>query len=348
MTINADVLNAGLTELKGPLEHTFKKRNKFYEYQYKGGKVRKGTGQSFSRDFAGKAPATGTGIFAGSELLNLSRRDVVRQLQLGMHRIVVLVSVPIKMIQQMTGPMAPIDLQKDYVALTKTGIERDMNKFLLTGQSAGKVFATAELAGFTTLNGQFTSGRGLGAANGMLEFAAPASQNLAVHGFSHDNSQGYFNQYQTITSFQSHGRRRMRRLLRDCGDWTDGSKMPTMIVLDADTFDNFEDDLEGHVRVKNVTDERFQKDLFVIPWKGAEVCYDSDLDRTLFTGDAADGIGYYLQPDAFESAVWQDFKVSEWRELDDQDVVFLKMDFSANSMLRRPAACGVLTGGARA
>ena len=258
------------------------------------------------------------------------------------------INIPKRELAQNSGKLAIIRLIEEYPQTAMEAAKADLNKYLLTGASRGLAFNTSELQGFLTLNGQFASGIGTGVLNGMLDFVTPASQSDVVQGVKKSNSYFHFNQFNDISSFVADGMTQLRKTYRQCAHYAGGiGKGPDMIFMDDDTYTNFEDQRSENVRVTLVDDKIDKSNTMALNLGLASVTSSIDLDRSSFTGVAADGVTYMLNTDYIEFPMLEAPNVSEFKErVGDQDVVTAIFAMQGNIICTKLPAQGCVSGGA--
>ena len=247
-----------------------------------------------------------------------------------------------------SGKLAVIRLIEEYPKTTMDGAQADINAYLLTGASRGLVFQTAELRGLLTLNGEVTTGIGTGVANGLLDFALPAAQNQIVQSVTKSSTYFHFNQYNDITAWATNGLTNLRKTYRQCAHYAGGmGKGPDLVVMDDDTYGNFEESRLNLVRVKVVEDNTEKTNMLGLDLGVAKVYPSIDLDRSLFSAPANDGVTYILNTDYIEFPLAEAPKISDFKErVGDQDVVTALFSMQGNLICTKTPAQGAVSGGA--
>lgn len=353
MSISTELLNTTFADLRGPLVNSFVRSNELFDALDKKARMPMEGGTYIERSFSGGAPARGVGVYVGDELLNMTRRQQIRKYQVEPHRLVVAINIPKRELNQNSGKLAVIRLIEQYPQSTMEAAKADINKFLLTGTSRGLVFQTAELSGLLTLNGQFSSGIGTGVTNGLLDFESPSTQTTSaqsVQGVTKSSTYFHFNQYNDISSWTGNGITQLRKTYRQCAHYAGGpGKGPDLVIMDDDTFTNFEDSRRDNVRVSIVDDKIDKSNTLGLSIGLAEVHSSIDLDRTdsPFTGVADDGITYMLNTDYIEFPMLEAPNITEFKErVGDQDVVTALFSMQGNMICTKTVAQGVVSGGA--
>lgn len=350
MAITTEVLNTTFADLRGPLVNSFVRSNELFDALMSKARMPMEGGSYIERTFTGAAPARGVGIFVGDELLNMTRRQEIRKFQVEPHRLVVAINIPKKELMFNSGKLAVIRLIEEYPKTTMDGAQADINAYLLTGASRGLVFQTAELRGLLTLNGQVTTGIGAGVSDGLLDFALPAAQNETVQSVQKSSTYFHFNQYNDITAWATNGLTNLRKTYRQCAHYAGGmGKGPDLVVMDDDTYGNFEESRLNLVRVKVVEDKTDKTNMLGLDLGVAKVYPSIDLDRTLFTGGTApaDGVTYILNTDFIEFPLAEAPKITDFKErVGDQDVVTALFSMQGNLICTKTPAQGAVSGGA--
>ena len=346
MTISTELLNTTFADLRGPLVNSFVRSNELFEALNSKARMPMEGGTKIERSFSGGAPARGVGVYVGDELLNMTRRQQIRKFEVEPHRLVMAINIPKRELAQNSGKLAIIRLIEEYPQTAMEAAKADLNKYLLTGASRGLAFNTSELQGFLTLNGQFTSGIGTGVTNGLLGFST--SRSVAVQNVTTSTSYFHFNQYNDISSFTADGMSQLRKTYRQCAHYAGGiGKGPDMIFMDDDTYTNFEDARSENVRVTLVDDKIDKSNTLGLSLGLASVTSSIDLDRSNFTGVAADGVTYMLNTDYIEFPMLEAPHVSEFKErVGDQDVVTAIFAMQGNMICTKLPAQGCVSGGA--
>lgn len=347
MPITAEILNTTFSDLRGPMERSFVVQNTLWDALYQKSRTPQNSGSLIERTFAGGAPARGVGIYAGDELLNMTRRQQTRRFIVEPHRTVVAVNIPKKELNYNTGKLAVMRLIEEYPETVMLGVARDINSYMLTGVSAGIVFQTAELRGYLSLNGQVTTGRGTGVSDGLLDFTDPALQADTVQSVAKSQALFNFNQYNDIGAWNAEGLFQLYRTYRQCAHYAQKGRGPDVMIMDDETFANFEQSRRANVRVEVVEDKTEKTNLLSLDFGIGMVYHDLDLDRTLFTGDAADGVTYMLNTDFIEMPMSEEPNIGEFKErLGDQDVITAHMACQHNLIFRKFTPHGCVSGGA--
>jgi len=348
MAISTEILNTTFADLRGPLINSFIRSNELLDALMTKARMPSEGGSLIERSFAGGAPARGVGVFVGDELLNMTRRQQTKRFQVEPHRIVAAINIPKKELLFNSGKLAVIRLIEEYPQTTLEGAKADLNSFFLTGASRGLVFQTADLAGFLSLNGQFAAGSGTGVTNGLLDFQLTTAQADVVQNVAKSSSYSHFNQFGTVTSWATDGLPTLRKTYRQCAHYAGGmGKGPDLVVMDDDTYTNFEDSRLSLVRVALVEDKTEKTNMLGLELGVAKVYSSIDLNRAAFTGAAANGVTYILNTDYIEMPLMEAPSITPFSErVGDQDVVTAIFSMQGNIICTKTPAQGCVSGGA--
>ncbi len=354
MAISTEVLNTTFRQLKGPLIDTFMRRTVLLDTLFKAGRVRQSMdgGSYIERALMTGSPATGRGIYNGTELLNATRTKRTEQLQVEPHRLAAAIAIPNRELAQNNGPLAVMKLIEKYPEAFMNSFNRVLEAYVLSGAApAGNhAFSSSSMYGICPLNGAFTSGTLTGTTNGMLDFESKATQNTngeAVFTLAKNADKFWYNQYESVSSWTSDGEDKLSKVIRRCGHFAmEGS--PDLGFLDPDTMVNLERSKRDHMRVSLVDDKTEKSDLHTIVHNGVTFHESLDLDRTLsvFSGQAlADGGGYILNPAYFEFSTIEDAELSDFEDrIATQDVVVAKFKYHAGFICTNLVAQGCISG----
>ncbi|MDI7267444.1 MAG: hypothetical protein QME96_05575 [Myxococcota bacterium] len=352
MPISDDVARTTYQDLRGPLENAFTRSTELWRHLERRAAIDMNSGTYIERTMTGAAPARGVGLFVGTEPLNMTRYQNINVYRVEPHRIAVAINIPGKDLDINDGEKGAVKLMEEYPVSVMDGVICDINSYLLTGASRGLVFATAELAGFLTLNGQFSSGIGTGVTNGVLDFSTPATQTDTVQNVAKTSTGYHFNQYGLVGGWATNGMSTMKRVYRQCAHYSGkpDSGGPDLIIMDDDTFANFEEAKAANVRVSFAEDKQEKTKAGIeLSLYGAKVVSSLDLDRTLsvFSGDAANGVAYLLDTRWWELCFLLKPTLSDFSErVGTQDALTSLFRAHFNTICKRPVAQGAVAGGA--
>ena len=349
MSTSTELLNTTFADLRGPLANTFVRSNELFEALDKKMRMPQEGGTYIERSFTGGAPARGVGVYVGDELMNMTRRQQIKKFQMEPHRIVVAVNIPKKELKPNSGKLAIMRLIEEYPKTVMDGVRADLNKYLLTGASRGIVFQTSELRGFMTLNGQQSTGIGVGVTHGLLDFAIPTAQTETVQNVQKNSSYYHFNQFGDMAG-AAFDISKLRSTYRNCAHYAGGmGKAPDLVYMDGDTYTQFEENQANNFRVNVTTlqDGVDQKTNTLELSLGLAKVYSSiDLDLVDFTGVAAFGVTYILNSDFLEMPLLEAPNISGFKErVGDQDVVTAVFAMQGNVIATRTPPHGCVAGG---
>ena len=309
---DVDILNAELEDFRGPLEKQLSQEAYVFERMRKMAKVTTDHhGTYATRPISTGSPSKGTGIFSGDETLDLTRYTNKDKYELELGRIVVPCTIPIKVANLNKGRNGALKLIDEYVLEIGEYVPMDFNKFILGGTTDSLVLDAADLEGFLTMSVEHTTGRGRGLDTGVISFVAPGSQSGVVQNVSRSQA--------------------------------------NLVVMDSDTFGNYDDDKEGSVRLQLINDQEDggNKLLTENVLGQATVIDEPMLDVSVFSGNASDGLAYILTMRHWEMFIVEDWSFSDFTDkVANADGLVAKAAFQGGWMCRRLPAQGAYTGGA--
>lgn len=333
MPVSNELINSTVSDIGSKVPDTFAYSNRFLKRLKEKSLINTySTGGTYvERAFMGGSPTTGVGLFSGDEVAPLTRVQQARKYSVEYHAVFAAISIPGKEIRQNNGKTGAWKLINQYPISTLNGWLRDWNSYWLTGVSTGFVLPTAQMAGFTTLNGQFSAGVGQGVTNGLLDFRTPAQQLTDAENVQNvvkSTVYWHFNRYFPITAFATDGETTLRRAYRNAAHSAmkpEGG--PDLVVMDDQTFGNYElvakKDL---IQIRLVSDKTETTNTLTNTFMLAQVYSDLDLDLANFTGVAAAGVTYMLNTDFFEMCQIEELKIGKFEDrLADQDALVAKM-----------------------
>jgi hypothetical protein len=140
----------------------------------------------------------------------------------------------------------------------------------------------------------------------------------------------------------------LRKTYRQCAHYAGGmGKGPDLVVMDDDTYTNFEDSRLSLVRVALVEDKTEKTNMLGLELGVAKVYSSIDLNRSLFTGVANDGVTYILNTDYIEMPLMEAPSITPFSErVGDQDVVTAIFSMQGNIICTKTPAQGCVSGGA--
>lgn len=304
MAISPDVLATALQEQRPGYIETFLSWHPLIEKIVLAGGIGRTTSGGPWTEFVVLTGGPGgvTTINFGSELITRGRSQNAKRGSEYAARMIYSFAVPAKDLAQANGKMDLAKILEKYPEQALADFHQRLCDQLAHG-------AGLQVGGFLTFNGQRTYETEGTARTGVFEFAAPASQSNTVHGLTQTTTPGWYNQYKDISSFATHGRRRLReakQLAERQGKEVMGRI--DLVFCDEGTYNNYIDDLDEKVRIISgntgkVGDMSPQKIREGIAFLGSEstVMYLEDsIDVTEFTGVAADGVAYGINSKTWE------------------------------------------------
>lgn len=347
MAISTELLNSTFADFRGPIIHSFLQSIPLFRILEKKAKMRTNDGGTYIERSIGTGGAgRATGLFGGDEPLDLTRQKRVKKYQVEPHLLVVTASIPKKELSRNTGKNAVLRLIDDYPKSTMAAVAQDLNKYFLTGNSAGLVASSADLYGFQTFNGQFTSGIGTGVTNGLLDFAAVGSQTDSVQGVAKAEADFHYNQYGDITAFGTDGMKVLKKVYRNCAHFAEKPQGgPDCIIMDDDTFGNYELEKADLVRIQ-LSDNKSEGKMISNVLGYGEVYSDPTLALSLFSSPADDGVTYMLNTDFIEWILFESFEMGEFVDGNaEHHMVVAKAPLHGNLFVKKFPAQGCVSGG---
>lgn len=352
MAAGVDLLNTTLADLKGPLEHTLVQKTPLWDLLSKKGKVSTDRSHLLERPLMGGSPAQGTGVFEGGETLTIARAEKTKKITVATHRVVVPIAIPKKAMKENEGKTGVIKLIEMYPEAVMKLLPVDLDRFFFTGVSHEHVLPSSECQGWNTFNGQKTFSTGItGVTQGLIEFAAEASQNDTTQNLAKSTSSGYVNQFGEVTSYADNGNKTYARVMRDCARWSpDMDAGPDVVFMDFDSFALVEADNKDHVQL-TVIDGKInpnRKSLMELPKWGTRVLAAKNIVLTDMTGAAASGLAYLFTLDGIEWIWFQKPELSDFEDrIANQDAVIAKLELQGALLVRNMRSQGAVVGGAR-
>lgn len=349
-----DVINTTFADHKGPLIMEWAQSIRFMRALLDKAQIRtSGVGGTYiEKTISGGPAAKGVGIYSGTERRPRNYNNTLKKIRVEAHRISVVVEIPKKFIRHNMGPAAVIELIKDRPREVMMGASQDMNKFMLTGVSQGLVFDTSEFGGFVTLNGLYSTGTLTGTTNGVLDFALPAAQTDTVFDLAKSTSYYHYNQYGAITSWATNGFKTLRNAYWQAAQFDESQKDEDkgcdLIVMDPDTFANFMEHQAARVLIP------YDQEKSSRPTKGNQYPFENGvafadyaLDRTLFTGAAANGVTYGINTKHWEWVWLEEPTLSDFRDSGpDYDSIYAEFSAHGNPICKKLVSQFAVAGGA--
>lgn len=349
---STNVINTTFADFKGPLVEAWAQNIVAYDLLMRHSKVKSNGGTYIERDISGGAPASGRGIRSGNERLPLGYAERVQKYRVEAMRFVVTLIIPNKFLKHNMGKNAVIELIKAHPEETMMRSAQDINQFLLCGQvnTTTPVFATSELVGLATLNGIYANAGALtGTTAGYLDFALETAQTDTVQNLAKSTVYSHFNTYGAITTWATNGPKILKSTYRKAKSF-DPNKAgggPKLVIADPDVFSNWEVFSDAKVRVEVVGAKLGQSSEGRLPFENTEICTDYALDRSLFTGAAANGVTYMLNPNFMEFVWYEEFAISDFQDAGAEiDGIYAKGAGMGNLIITKFPAQACVSGGA--
>ena len=305
MAISADVLASALQDLALDFTDLFTSWHPVLDRLVTKGKLSKKTLEGPYKEFTvvEEGPGSITHVKHGSEVINGGRTQAASRGNEYAPRLIYAFDVPGKDLAEANGKQDLARIIESYPELGLSDFHERIARQLVMGDGAG-------VGGFVTLCGTNTynpTGSAT-ARDGIFSFAAPSAQTSTVHGLVKEGSAngvtGWFNQYQKVTSFQSDGRLLMRKAYYAASREGRTGGPVDLMLGDADSYGNYLDSLDEHVRVTSVEDDHVPNDIRQgIKFLAADFFLEDSIDITdaQFSGlDPASGLIYGLKTNTWE------------------------------------------------
>lgn len=213
--------------------------------------------------------------------------------------------IPLKMLLRLNGKRDLVKLLEDYPDNAMVSFKQKLIRQFYMGNEP-------DMETFVTLNGQQTyNPEGNTSRSGLFETNAPENQTATVHGLTKNSVNKWHHQYQYVPTFRTQGVKKIRRgiHLAQMTMKDPNSKGIRQVVTDSESFFNYIDWAQDRVIAndKPAADGTLAEAYDGMPFMGTHArIYPSEfIDLTQFTGDAADGVGYGLDP-----GTWRFFTAS--------------------------------------
>lgn len=307
-----DIINTTLPQLRGPLIKAWVQAIPTLDAIRKAKKVGFEGGTYIERDLSGGPSAKGIAIRAGTERNPVNYTNTIRQLAIKPFRVRTVLPIPRMWLAHNMGKEAIIKIIDEKPKEQLMGFAQDLNQWLATGTCACRSLQSVnDIKGFITLNGQYTGGTDYGASDGLLDFAAPASQTDTVENLAKSNSTyNHYNQYGLITAWATNGLKTLRKVYRKAAFFDESQafgKGPDLLLMDEDTYGNLEETLNSLVRTAKIQDKVTEPDKdFGLPFENGFAYPEPTINRadtTAFNGAPANGVTYMLNTEFWE-ACW--------------------------------------------
>lgn len=350
MAVSLDVLNTTLSDLSEDLVVAQEKRVPLFDRLRSKGAINKQStgGTYFEHVFVGQAPGVATAIYTGSEVASGVRNLITYKYSVESHRFIAPIFIPKVELEKNEGKQGVVKLVEAYPKATMASIYRDLNLWMLAASSTTtglKIFAPGDLDGFATFNGNYTGTKRVGVTGGLLDFVAPASQTDTVQNVAKAVAYEHYNQYGDVTSWAANGIETVTAVYQNAAEYTAMGVGPDLGVCDPDSFSALLTYSADTVRIESTDKAVFGKRVGQTMFFNATIFRDTSLDRSTFTGAAADGVLYFINSDDVELDYYKMpvvGKFAEWTPL--QDVVAAQVEGSMNLLMKRFNSQGAVTG----
>lgn len=303
MAINPDVLASALEDLAPGYSELFTLWHPIMERVVKKGNIDRASLKGPWREFVvvTDGPGTVTQVLTGSEVIAGGRRQNAQRGNTYAPRLIYAFDVPGKDMAEANGENDLAKIIKRYPELALSDFHERISNQVASGNGV-------DVGGFLTLNGSGATTydpQGLGARDGVMEFAAPAAQGDTVFNLGKPAAgtpvAGWYNQYGQVTSFATDGKATMRQVYYAASRQGSKASGPVDLMLgDETSYLNYIDDLDDQVRVMKVEGDKAPGMLRQgIPFLEADFFLEESLDTTQFAGTGANGVIYMLKTDTW-------------------------------------------------
>ncbi len=358
MAINADVLASALEELMPSYSELFVKWHPVLERVLLKGNLEKNVLTGPFREFAvvTDGPGDVTQIVTGSEIVNGGRNQNAARGNTFAPRMIYAFDVPGKDLAEANGEMDLARIIQHYPELALSDFHERIAKQIVQGNGSN-------VGGFLTFNGDLTYNPQGAARTGVFEFDTPANQNDTVFNIQKNVANGWYNQYEDISSFANDGRNLMRKLYYKASRQQKTLGPVDLILGDEASYLNYLDNLDGQVQIitdKTTAGDRAPNDIHQgVKFLDADFYLEDALDALDATNfptstAARDGVMYFLNTSTWyaytlgSNAAQEtkgDFSVRGPFRIPEQDLfryeIVLNMGLHTNQL----RANGVVTGG---
>lgn len=357
MSLGIDLLNSSQSDFVPKAAEMRFRYNPFMDHMYKSGGVKKRRmeGPYIEFDVINDAPSQRIAVVNGNEYMPGGRTQDAAKGNEYAFMFIDYWDVPTKDLDLAVGRGDIGGIIKKYPDMAVTKVTQDFAQQFLSGGVAG-------MEGIVTLNeDQNYVGDG-GTRKGLLEFAAPANQTNTAHNISASTYSGWRNQYQTISSYATDGRKLLRKCYYDCqkqeqsdaeGDW--------LFLADEASYDNHVNDLDDKVAIQNrstaggdFSPGKVRRG--VQPFADGPMMYREPgiLVANFSSGSANLGVIYLLHPGSWQwvfagvDGRTGMFQLGKPYELPEHPMVRTRIQTFTNLFTNRRRLQGVVTGGTQA
>tara|TARA_R100001510_G_scaffold19527_1_gene17039 strand:- start:31950 stop:33032 length:1083 start_codon:yes stop_codon:yes gene_type:complete len=255
MAISPDVLATALNELMPSYSEMFVKFHPLMEKIMLNGNLSRDSLKGPEREFAvvTDGPGTVTHVNTGSEIIAGGRSQNAHRGKVGAPRLIYAFDVPGKDMAEANGEQDLARILQHYPELALSDFHERIADQLATGAGAKGV------GSFPTLNGnvQFSpSGTAIQGFLAPLSRAAQIARGVTVHNLNQGTVDGWYNQYEDITSFANNGRSQMRKAYFAASRQGKTMGPVDLMIGDEASYLNYIDDLDDQVRVVKVEGDK--------------------------------------------------------------------------------------------
>jgi len=209
--------------------------------------TRQSGGEYAAFDVVTDGPGDATQITGGTEAYTYGIRNIVEQGRVYIPEIVYAYAVLGKDLRRNKGPNALVKLVKKYPEKALLHLKQEVARQFITGTAN-----INGLGGVTTVNGDSTFSPDGTALNGVFDFTTQALQADTVFNLPKEGAAagvtGWYNQYGTVASFATNGKRVMRDVYNQCKIRGGAYGNPDIGLCDSASFNNYYDSLDDQVR----------------------------------------------------------------------------------------------------
>lgn len=246
MAYSPDVLVTALQELLPGYSETFTMYHPLFDAIVLRGNKEKAKHPYKEFGLTPEGPGTLNSIIDGDEFLNGGRRQSSVRANTYAATFIYAYDVPGQDLRDASGEADVVNLIKSYPERSLMDFHEIIARQIAMGNGPG--------AGqFFTFNGDAQyNPKGLGARQGMLEYAAPAAQVTNCFGVVKNSIVGWHNQYRHITAMGGDGHRQMRGAYWDASQQAAKPEGDVDLMFgDRESFDLYIDELTDYVQFVN-------------------------------------------------------------------------------------------------
>lgn len=339
---------------------TFRRMMPLFEYLYDEAKSIPDQGLSYKEPLLYRSAGSSTGLYSGDEVLNIVRHNVVKNINVDTHRVMLqsgsITGKELAKVKGMAANLVGIQFTKKYPELMTKDYMQARHKYALMGSvPSGSSVKLADLQGFMTLNGEISvTERITGVSNGLIDFVAPASQTDTVQSLAKSTTYNYVNQYAHSSGFTGDSYSQLNALVMLCkARDVESFGIPTRLFMDTGSFGKAKEYIRNRATIykeaggKGVSDETSISgaSMFFPFFEGCELAYTEDIDVTAFSTNAQYGLTYIINPNTLkriecEKGKWGPMVQSDAR----QEVWFSTFVEQEQHFINNLQANGALTG----